>query len=1056
MSRRPRNNHYHYAEQYSDGFYRRKVRAASVLHLPRRAVFFAVLVLLAFGVISTTFSANNTVSDDGESSSILVSVRSAKENRDLALTGANVDLARSGYRFQGAPFYFIAPDDWDLSRGVSVMCDGDKGWTETYASNMTRIGNSRIFYHSGNVGTHNDDQNRSINFNNNDWFCFINEKDWGFGWGDQNRRTYASKYTTCNTTWNVQNGKAVFTATLSSGAEYTLSGTYYSDANFPGSHSYNQTYKMQYKVGSGSYTDATSTYIPGTATLATSYWNHTGTDAYKSGGTAAKTIYNDGISDYVFEYGVKTAPVALTASAGTGFVLDGIYNSSGTRVDTSTAGSYSYDISAASTYYARFHASGYTITYNLTGGKTVDNNGLNAATTPNDAVVGWKTGYTAPGSRYYTESVTLPTASNVTADGRIFLGWYNNAACTGTAVTTISATEASNVTLYAKWQWQHFTITYNSDATPATAADGTIDNPSGANSVPASETKLYGASYSITSKRFTREGYTQVGWSSAGANTTATSGASFYDFNAAYSTNADLTLYPVWELNTPTVSINSTGSMVMNGSAISLGHTVNTKSDDVTRTYAVTITGPSGNNASVGIDPDVSSTFMKFTADIPGSYTVKITVTDVSGTHVTNAGDTASAESNTATITVSPDVPLFNVTVYGKYDDPTITRDGLSTATAYMILLGNRYYFSAAIDSDYLSNHPVANYSYTWSTDASFDFQYIVGTGTSITFIDDGTPNYQLITYDPSHTYDPENDDPDPRTMPEESDGAMHSISLYCRVERNEVSNDSPQKLRWYFIQPLIESFKYEPMQKIFNLNDQTVSLAAKYTVEDDPSYTTRLYFSDSNSNDNDDWTLAVQDSGFIHSFETAIKAYLYSSGPKFFYILMNGLNKQGEPIESRSEKVHTTVGTSSSTTSRVLYFNNTTDQDLKNYRVMCYYIDGSGNLRYQVAQDMKLDDDVLDANNEVVDTNSDDGRYYRVMVPADAQAVRLGFLSTDREGKHYYGTPTVTSGVIGGFTAPTYYGYSEQITLSESTRVITLNNIRDVTLQEFYYDSEL
>ena len=130
----------------------------------------------------------------------------------------------------------------------------------------------------------------------------------------------------------------------------------------------------------------------------------------------------------------------------------------------------------------------------------------------------------------------------------------------------------------------------------------------------------------------------------------------------------------------------------------------------------------------------------------------------------------------------------------------------------------------------------------------------------------------------------------------------------------------------------------------------------------------------------------------------------------------------------------------------------------LKNYLVMCYYIDGSGNLCYQTAQDIKLGDNVKDpVTGEITDTNGDDGTYYRVMIPANAQAVRLGFLSTDYDGLHYYGTPTLTSGVIGGFTGPTYYGYSEQITLSASTGVITLNNSRDVSsLQEFYYDSGL
>ena len=166
----------------------------------------------------------------------------------------------------------------------------------------------------------------------------------------------------------------------------------------------------------------------------------------------------------------------------------------------------------------------------------------------------------------------------------------------------------------------------------------------------------------------------------------------------------------------------------------------------------------------------------------------------------------------------------------------------------------------------------------------------------------------------------------------------------------------------------------------------------------------------------------------------------------------MDGENDQHEPIISRSAKVHTTVGTADSYANRTLYINNATEQALTNYLVMCYYIDGSGNLCYQTAQDLKLDDDSV-VNNEVVDINGDDGTYYRVMIPEDAMSVRLGFLSCDVEGKYYYGAPYLSGGVITGFNGPTYYGYSEQVEITDATRTITFNSIRDIGLQEFYYD---
>ena len=186
MSRRQRNNHYHYAEQYTDGHYRRKLRAASVLHLPRRAVFFAVLVLLVFGIVTTTFSAN-TSDEAADSGSILISVRNAKADRDLvlagmksedelAVTGANVDLAATAAVTDLR--YNSATKGWGTNSSVTgnssgwipVSFDTDSsetfkiyhnGWTDAYFSKSAAAVSLNTEYTLNNTGSNRHHNNRN-------------------------------------------------------------------------------------------------------------------------------------------------------------------------------------------------------------------------------------------------------------------------------------------------------------------------------------------------------------------------------------------------------------------------------------------------------------------------------------------------------------------------------------------------------------------------------------------------------------------------------------------------------------------------------------------------------------------------------------------------------------------------------------------------------------------------------------------------------------------------------------------------------------------------------
>ncbi|MBQ4570818.1 MAG: InlB B-repeat-containing protein [Bacilli bacterium] len=52
---------------------------------------------------------------------------------------------------------------------------------------------------------------------------------------------------------------------------------------------------------------------------------------------------------------------------------------------------------------------------------------------------------------YESDEIILPTESDLKIDGGKFGGWYDNAACTGTSITSIPAKSHGNLTLYALW-----------------------------------------------------------------------------------------------------------------------------------------------------------------------------------------------------------------------------------------------------------------------------------------------------------------------------------------------------------------------------------------------------------------------------------------------------------------------------------------------------------------------------------------------------------------------------------------------------------------------------
>lgn len=136
-----------------------------------------------------------------------------------------------------------------------------------------------------------------------------------------------------------------------------------------------------------------------------------------------------------------------------------------------------------------------------------------------------------------TISTTTPTRTGYT-----FLGW-------GTYVSDTSVdyapggkyTNNASITLYAIWQGRTYTVSYNAN---------------GGSGAPASQTKTYGQTLTLSSKVPTRSGYEFVGWATTSSATSAS-----YSPGGSFTRNSSVTLYAVWEKTpeTYTVRYNANG-----------------------------------------------------------------------------------------------------------------------------------------------------------------------------------------------------------------------------------------------------------------------------------------------------------------------------------------------------------------------------------------------------------------------------------------------------------------------------------------------------------------
>lgn len=172
----------------------------------------------------------------------------------------------------------------------------------------------------------------------------------------------------------------------------------------------------------------------------------------------------------------------------------------------------------------------------------------------------------APSAHTKTYGTTLKLSSTKpTRTGYTFTGWNTKADGSGTTYASGASYIANaNVTLYAQWTANPYTVTFNANG-------GTCST--------ASKSVTYNSTYG-TLPTPTRTGYTFNGWF------TAASGGTKVTTDTTVTITAAQTLYAQWTLNTYTIVFNGNGST--SGSMSNLSMTYGTAKNLTANTFAKT------------------------------------------------------------------------------------------------------------------------------------------------------------------------------------------------------------------------------------------------------------------------------------------------------------------------------------------------------------------------------------------------------------------------------------------------------------------------------------
>ena len=341
--------------------------------------------------------------------------------------------------------------------------------------------------------------------------------------------------------------------------------------------------------------------------------NQTLTASWQANTYTVTYVYNNGTANTT-ETVTYDGSYTLPNPTKTGYVFQGWFTTGGATITSSSK----VTIAENHTLTALWSASGYTLTYNANGGSV----------SPGTAPITYDSTYG-----------TLPTPSRT---GYTFKGWYTSASG-GTEVTASTVVKtAGNHSIYARWQANTYTVTFNYNGSGAANTTATV---------------AYDGYYTLPSP--SRTNYKFLGWY------TAASGGTQVTSTTKVQITSNQTLYAHWELSVYITSLTlNTGSV--------------TKRFKVNSTFNYTNLGVTA-NYSDGTTKTISSGYTVTTPSMTsgGSKSVTVSYSGVSASYSVeigyywnryNANKTYSYTKSLGSSTrIYP--PNYDIYGYGFYDE---------------------------------------------------------------------------------------------------------------------------------------------------------------------------------------------------------------------------------------------------------------------------------------------------------------------------------------------------------------------------------------------------
>ena len=192
-----------------------------------------------------------------------------------------------------------------------------------------------------------------------------------------------------------------------------------------------------------------------------------------------------------------------TGLSKTGYTLDGWY----TDKDCTTAYDFSSKVTGDITLYAKWNINSYTVSFDSNGGSSV-------------------------AAQSVTYNTAVPKPADPSKTGFTFAGWFTDK--DGKNAYDFSSKVTGDITLYAKWNINSYTVSFDSNGGSSVAAQSVTYNTAASKPADPSMT-----------------GCTFAGWFTDKNCTTA------YDFSSKVT--GAITLYAKWNINSCTVSFDSNG-----------------------------------------------------------------------------------------------------------------------------------------------------------------------------------------------------------------------------------------------------------------------------------------------------------------------------------------------------------------------------------------------------------------------------------------------------------------------------------------------------------------